>query len=318
MPDFTCDLLIIGSGPAGCTAALYGARAQLKTVMSSPTELSGMMSQAPLVANFPGQIEPVPGREILALIRTQALAAGAEHVLESVSGVDFGNPQELVVYGGHQEHRAPAVIIATGAMGRAKKTPGEEEFLGRGVCYCAACDGPFFRGEDLLVVGDDEQAAEEALGLAKIARSVCLVCAPAELRLDWELQQALEHCPNLTVKTGLKLQEIVGEAAVHGACFSTLDGERCTLPAAGVFLYLRGNAPATDFLGGGLKTDEGGYLLTNELLETSVPGVFAAGDVRSKLVRQMVVAASEGATAALVAERHIRKAERVRWDRGLG
>lgn len=319
MPDFTCDLLIIGSGPAGCTAALYGARAKLTTVISSPTELSGMMSKAPLVANFPGQIEPVPGRELLARIRTQALQAGAEHVLETVSGVDFSHPDELVVYGGHQEHRAKAVIVATGAMGRAQKAPGEEAFLGRGVCYCAACDGPFFQGEDILVVGDDEQAAEETLSLAKIARSVCLVCAPTELRVDWELQHALQECPNVTLRTGLKLEEIVGDdAAVNGVCFATPEGERCVLPTTGVFLYLRGNAPATDFLAGTLKTDADGYLLTNELLETSVAGVFAAGDVRSKPVRQMVVAAGEGASAALVAERHVRKAERVRWDRGLG
>lgn len=313
--DHTCDLLIIGSGPAGCTAGLYGARAQLRTVLSSPTELSGMMARAPLVANFPGQLEPVPGRELLARLRRQALAAGAEEVLEAVSGVNFSNPEDLIVYGGHQEHHPAAVIVATGAMGRAQKTEGEEEFLGRGVCYCAACDGPFFAGEDILVVGEDEQAAEEALTLAKIANSVRLVSSGAELALDWDLRQALQECPNLEVTPGLKLKRIVGEETVTGAAFHGVDGETL-LPGTGVFLYLRGNAPATDFLGGVLETDAAGFLLTDELFQTSIPGVFAAGDVRHKQVRQMVVAAAEGASAALAAEKHIHKRVRIRSDRG--
>jgi thioredoxin reductase (NADPH) len=239
-------------------------------------------------------------------------------VLEAVSGVDFSDSEALVVYGGHSEHRPRAVVIATGAMGRVQKTEGEEEFLGRGVCYCAACDGPFFSGEDILVVGDDEQAAEEALTLAKIARSVCLVCPSEELRLEWNLQQALESCSNLRVEKGLRLERIVGEEGVTGAEFVKPTGDESTLAGAGVFLYLRGTAPVTDFLNEALKTDEKGFILTDELLETSVAGVFAAGDVRSKQVRQMVVAAAEGASAALAAERHIKHTERVRWDRGLG
>lgn len=313
--DLTCDLLIIGAGPAGCTAALYGARAGLRTVISSPSELSGMMARAHIVGNFPGQVDPAPGREILARIRQQALQAGATQVLESVSAVDFDQPEGLVVYGGHQTHVAAAVIIATGAMAPAQKAPGEEEMQGRGVCYCAACDGPLFAGEPVLVVGDDEQAAEEALSLANIAESVCLVTAKQDIRLDWDLQQALKEHSNITVRAGLRLQGITGDDLVTGAAFMGPEGEE-HIPASGVFLYLRGAAPATEFLGGILNTDEKGYLLTDEALQTSQPGVYAAGDVRSKPVKQMVVAAGEGCVAALQAERLIRQGSGVRLDRG--
>jgi thioredoxin reductase (NADPH) len=312
----TCEVLVIGAGPAGCTAALYAARAGLKTVMSSPTELSGMMAKAAQVQNFPGQVATVPGKEILARTRAQAIAAGAEPVLETANAVDFSDPGRLVVYGGHREHVAAAVIVATGAMGRAQKAAGEEEFLGRGVCYCAACDGPFYEGEDILVVGEDEQAAEEALTLAGIAGSVCLVLSREDLRLDWGLQEALAARGNVTFRSGLRLKEIVGEDAVTGAVFSGADNGEQRLDAAGVFLYLRGAAPAAEFLGGALAADERGYITTDEMMRTSVPGVFAAGDVRSKQVRQMVVACAEGCTAALAAERLVRKRSGVRLDRG--
>ena len=315
-PNCTADVLVIGAGPAGCTAALYAARARLRTVMSSPTELAGTMARAPRVANFPGQVEPVPGRELLERIRRQALAAGAEHVLESVNAVDFSDPETLVVYGGHQEHRVPAVIVATGATGRADKVPGEDEFTGRGVCYCAACDGPFFADEDLLVVGEDQQAVEEALTLSQIARSVTLTLAPADLRLDWDTEQALAACGNVSVRPGLKLERIVGDDGVTAGAFRSAGGDEEQLPAAGIFLYLKGNAPATGFLAGALAADENGFLTTDPMGQTSVPGVFAAGDVRSKPVRQMVVAAAEGAIAALAVERHVRKSAKVRWDRG--
>ena len=312
----TADVLVVGAGPAGCTAALYAARARLRTIMSSPVELAGMMARATRVANFPGQIEPVPGRDLLARIREQALAAGTEPVLESVNGVDFSDPASLVVYGGHQEHRVGAVIIATGAMGRTDKLPGEEDFTGRGVCYCAACDGPFFAGEDVLVVGEDEQAVEEAVTLAQMARSVTLALAPTAPRLDPDAEQTLAACDNVSLRPGLKLERIVGADGATGGVFRTAAGGEEELPAAGIFLYLKGNAPATGFLAGALATDENGFLTTDEMGQTSLPGVFAAGDVRSKQVRQMVVAAAEGAIAALAAERHVRQAGKVRWDRG--
>ena len=316
LEDYTSDVLVVGAGPAGCTAALYAARARLKTVLSSPTELAGMMARATRVANFPGQVEPAPGREILARIRAQALAAGAEPALESISGVDFSDPEQLRVYGGHQEHRVRAVIIASGAMGRQDKLPGEEELTGRGVCYCAACDGPFFAGDDVLVVGEDGQAAEEALTLAEISRSVTLVMPGKQLPLDEAMQEALGQRDNIAVRAGLTLERILGDEVATGAAFSTSDGAEEQLQAPGVFLYLKGNAPATAFLMGAVAADEAGFLTTDEMGQTNVPGVFAAGDVRSKQVRQMVVAAAEGAIAALAAERHVRQTAKVRWDRG--
>jgi thioredoxin reductase (NADPH) len=315
--DFTCDLLVIGAGPAGYTAGLYGARAGLRTVISSPTELSGMMARAPIVGNFPGQVEPAPGREILGRLRQQALQAGAEQMLESISAVDFDQPSRLTIYGGSQTHVAAAVIVATGAMAPTQKAPGEEEMQGRGVCYCAACDGPLFMGEPVLVVGDDEQAAEEALSLASIADTVCLVSSRPDNRLEWDLQQSLKERSNITTRFGLRLQGITGDDLVTGATFTGPKGEE-HIPASGVFLYLRGAAPATAFLGGVLETDEKGYLLTSEAMETSCTGVYAAGDVRSKQVRQMVVAASEGCIAALQAERYIRQSTKIKSDRGKG
>ncbi len=314
--DLTCDVLVIGGGPAGFTAGLYAARAGLRTTLSSPMELSGMMAMAPRVENFPGQLDAPTGRELLAKIRQQALAAGVEQVLETVAGVNFTRERGLQVYGGAQMHVAAAVIIATGAMAAGAKLPGEEEFLGRGVAYCVACDGPLFQGERVLVVGNDEQALEEAITLSEIAEHVTYVTARRQLGVEGPLAEAVERTANLEVVTGLKLEEILGDDMVTGARFLDADKRPRVLEGAGIFLYLRGRAPATDFLLDAVALDEQGYIITDELMQTSVPGVFAAGDVRSKLVRQMCVAAGEGAVAALAAERYIRGGGAIRSDRG--
>lgn len=314
--DLTADVLILGAGPGGCTAALYAARGGLQTVLLSPTELGGMMAGAHVVANWPGQLEPLPGRVILARMREHALAAGARHILQAALGVDFTQEGRLTVYAGTEVHVAAAVIIATGAMAPSKRAPGEEELLGRGVCHCAACDGPLFRGEDLVVVGQDDQAVEEAMTLAGLARSVRLVCPTPKLGAAEDLCSALCARGNVELEQGLALEEIVGQEAVEGVVFRDREGRARRFEATGVFLYTRGSAPAADFLGGCLATDDRGFLVTDEMCQASLPGVFAVGDVRSKAVRQNVVAAAEGCIAALAAERLIRRRERVRADRG--
>lgn len=307
---------IIGGGPAGYTAAIYAARAGLRTVVSTPAPLSGMMSMAPTVGNWPAQVEPVPGRDILERVREQALKYGAEIVLESVAGVNFTTDRGLQVFGGAQMHVAQAVIVATGAMNPAEKVPGEEELLGGGVAYCVACDGPLFAGEDVIVVGADEHAYEEALALSQIADSVTVTTPTAQVNAEERVARELELRGNVRVETGLRIQEIVGEGGVvTGARYQDRDGNERVIQGAGVFMYLRGNAPATDFLLGAVDLDEKEYIITDEVLQTSLPGVFAAGDVRSKLVRQQCVAAGEGAVAALSAERFMRGGE-VRYDRG--
>ncbi len=223
--DLTCDVHIIGGGPAGYTAAIYAARASLKTVVSTPAPLSGMMAMAPQVGNWPGQVEPAPGRDILERVRRQAVRYGAEVVLETVAGVSFTEDRGLQVFGGAQMHVARAVIIATGAMSPAERVPGEEELLGGGVAYCAACDGPLFADEDVIVAGGDQHALEEALALSKIARSVTIAAPVPGLPAEDELARALDQADNLHVETGLKLQEILGEGGmVVGARFTDRNG----------------------------------------------------------------------------------------------
>jgi len=237
-------------------------------------------------------------------------------VLESVAGVNFTTDRGLQVFGGAQMHVAQAVIVATGAMNPAEKVPGEEELLGGGVAYCVACDGPLFAGEDVIVVGADEHAYEEALALSQIADSVTVTTPTAQVNAEERVARELELRGNVRVETGLRIQEIVGEGGVvTGARYQDRDGNERVIQGAGVFMYLRGNAPATDFLLGAVDLDEKEYIITDEVLQTSLPGVFAAGDVRSKLVRQQCVAAGEGAVAALSAERFMRGGE-VRYDRG--
>jgi thioredoxin reductase (NADPH) len=324
--EIACDFLILGAGPAGCTAAIYAARAGLRTIMLSPIELSGMMTRAPFIANFPGQPEPRPGRELLQLLRDQAVKAGAEHRVESAIGVDLSariasTDAPITVFTSTEVYEAGAILIATGAMARASKATGEEEYVGRGVCYCAACDGPLFAGRDVMVIGDDEQAVEEALMLSGIVHSVRLVTSAREVAGDPSLREAILSRENIAVETGLRLTQVVGGETDSGACatgavFHDASGATVSFDAAGVFLYLHGSAPATEFLYGALPADEKGYLITDELGATPVAGVFVAGDVRAKQVRQAIVAAGEGCVAALAAERFLRRRPAVRLDRG--
>ncbi len=310
------DVLVIGAGPAGCSAALYAARAGLSVALASPTELCGMMAEAPLVANFPAQTEPLPGREILQRIHQQAIAAGVHHILESAFGADLSDSSPHEVYIGQEIISTRALIVATGAWARSDGVPGEKEFHGRGIGHCVACDGPFFEGLDIHVFGRDPECAKEALTLSAIAKSVTIMTPARDIDFAGDYAASLANAPNLTIEYSVTLKQIEGEKAVETLIVSDASGKDRRVPTQGVFLYLRGRSPETAWLTGACELDDKGFIITDENMQTSVPGVFAAGDVRSKLVRQMVVACAEGCIAALAADRFISGAEAIRWDRG--
>ena len=312
--DDVYDVAIIGGGPAGATAALYAARADLRTVVLDKSLAAGALASTSKIANYPGVPGEVTGVDLLARMRDQAAAFGAAFVQAQVIAAYLaGDPKEIVTSVG--TCRARTVIIATGKMGRKHRVPGEEEFLGRGVSYCATCDAAFFRNRTVAVVGAGEHAIEEALFLARFAASVLLFAPGDGLHVEPEAQAALSAEPKVVVHYRRPLRAVLGEGAVTGIRVGTEFGEE-VVPAAGVFIYLPGNAPVLDFVGDELERTEQGCIHVRLDRSTSLPGVFAAGDVLCSYLQQVVVAAADGAIAALSAEKHIRGRSKIRSDWG--
>jgi len=299
------DVLIIGGGPAGATAAIYSARAGLKTLVLDKGLATGALGMAAQIANFPGVPGPISGTELLQRIRDQAAAFGATFVIAKVLRVDLGaQPKEA--WAAQRAYKGHAVIIATGALGRAKRIPGEERLLGRGVSYCATCDAAFFRGREVVVVGSSDEAVEEALVLTRFAARVHFLSPTADLHASPEIARELTTHPQVTLYRSARVQEIVGQTHVTGVRFALPDGSEQTIPADGVFVYLLGNVPIVDFLEGQLPTNESGCLVVDGDYQTAIPGVFAAGDVLCKRLKQAVLAAAEGAAAGMAVERYLR------------
>jgi len=303
------SLLVIGSGPAGLTAAIYAARAGLSPVVVDGLQAGGQLMLTTEVENFPGFPDGVMGPELMDLMRRQAERFGARLVAGDVSRVDFSSRPFLVEVNGTDQHHADAVIVATGAEARWLGIPGEERLRGYGVSACATCDGFFFKGRRVAVVGGGDSAMEEALFLTRFASEVVVVHRRDGFRASAIMaRRVLEH-PKVKVRWNALPVEVLGGDAVTGLRVrDTVTGAEEDLPFEGVFVAI-GHDPATALFRGQLDLDERGYLRTFGTTAASIPGVFAAGDVSDASYRQAITAAAAGCRAAIDAERWLEAQE---------
>lgn len=301
------DVIIIGAGPGGLTAATYAARSRLRTLVLESADAGGQLLEAHLVENYPGFPEGIEGPKLAELMRKQAERHGAEvKSREEVIDLDLkGKEKEVITASGR--YKAKAVIIATGAkpikLSKRIKVKGESELLGKGVSYCATCDGPFFQGKPVVVVGGDDRALKEAVYLSTLASSVKLISL-GELRTDRALaEKAKKHGIEMTTGRGIK--EIVGKERVEGVVVIGDSGEEL-IKCDGVFIAT-GREPQADlFRRTGMKIDQRGFIPVGEGQKTNLPGVFAAGDVVLGSFKQISVTVGQGATAAFNALKYVR------------
>jgi len=297
-------LIILGSGPAGYTAAIYAARANLKPVVIQGQQAGGQLTTTTDVDNYPGYRDGVQGPEMMEDFKAQAERFGTEMIWDHINEADLSK-RPFRLKGDDGTYTCDALIIATGASAKYLGLPSEDEFAGRGVSACATCDGFFYRGKDVAVVGGGDTAVEEAIYLANLCNKVTLVHRRDALRAEPIMQDKLLATENVEVAWNSTTEEILGdETGVTGIRLkSTLDGSIRDLDVHGVFIAI-GHKPNTDFLKGQLDMDETGYLITKgKSTATSVEGVFAAGDVADPVYRQAVTSAGDGCKAALDAER---------------
>jgi thioredoxin reductase (NADPH) len=312
MPDEIFDIIIIGGGPAGLSAALYGARSKLKTLVLDKNPQAGALGKAREIANYPGIPEPIPGDVLLDIIKKQGESFGAKFVLDQVVGVNF-RTEPLEVMTNKGVHLGKTVIIATGSMGRKPSIPGEEEFIGRGVSYCPTCDAPFFSGKTAAAVGPVNVMLDELEAITKFVDKLYLVSKTADLTP--EQKEILSGSTKLELMLSHNVKEIRGDQVVTDITVADSDGVEKELNVAGVFMYLQGAKPIVDFLLGGVELNIEGCIKVGRDMSTSVEGVYAIGDVTCKPIRQVVVATSEGCIAALSAEKYInsRKRMKLQW-----
>ena len=295
------DLVIIGAGPAGLSAAIYGARAMLKTLVIEKHVLpGGQIGTTYLVEDYPG-IESISGEELGKRMLEQAKKSGATVSLgEEVKEIDLNNKKIKTTKG---EYNAKAIILATGARERKLNVPGENEFKGRGVSYCAVCDAPFFRDKEVIVVGGGNSAVEESMYISKNKKKVTIVHRRDFFRADKILQKRVFSNDKIDVMWNTEVKEIKGDEHVKSVVlYNNKTNETKEVKTDAIFIYI-GMIPNTDLFN--VEKDERGYIITNERMETNIEGIYAAGDVRKSPVKQAVTAAAEGAIAALSAEKYI-------------
>jgi thioredoxin reductase (NADPH) len=295
------EVIIIGGGPAGLSAGIYTSRSRLDTILIERGVVGGRITDAELVENDPGFAEGISGAELGQLMQKQAAKYGLNITIAEVTNLELkGNKKVVKTTRG--DFTAKAVIIASGSERGKLGVPGEVEVTGKGVSYCATCDGPLFRGKTVAVVGGGNAAISEALYLAKFASQVIVIHRRRQLRATRVLEEKARAEPKIEFLWDTVVEKIEGEKALEQLKLRQVKtGKKSSLDVAGVFIAV-GLKPSTDFLKGVLPMDEGGYIVTNERMETEIPGVFAAGDIRQNSPRQAITAAGDGATAAVNAE----------------
>lgn len=300
------DVLIIGSGPAGYTAAIYAARANLNPVLYTGSQPGGQLTTTTDVENYPGYVEGVMGPEMMMDFQKQAERFGTDVRYGMVTSVDFQSYPLRVTIDEEQTLEAHSVIIATGASAKWLGIPSEERLNGKGVSACAVCDGFFFRGKDVVVVGGGDTAAEEASYLSKICKKVYLLVRRDEMRASAIMQRRVEKSANIEILWNTETEEILGEEEVEGVrVVNNQTGEKREIEAQAFFVAI-GHQPNTDIFTGVLNRDENGYILTEpDSTRTNIAGVFASGDAQDHVYRQAITAAGSGCMAALDAERFL-------------
>ena len=298
------DLVIVGGGPAGLTAGLYAARSRIDTLLLEKLTPGGQVMTTATVENYPGFEEAISGPDLMVKMEKQARRFGLKIETQQVEKISReGDLKRVLSDGG--EYLTKAVIVATGAEPKSLGIPGEKEFRGRGVSYCATCDGPFFRDKEVAVIGGGDSAVEEAIYLTRFAKRVRIVHRRDRLRAAKLVQERALSNEKVEVLWDTVPIRIDGEQFVQSMDVKNVKtGQETKLDVSGVFFYV-GVKPNSDFFEFDIETDEGGFLRTDDNMRTSVDGIYAVGDVRSKMLRQIVTATGEGATAAFAVEKYL-------------